>query len=214
MIRAAALALLALLAPSTSPAARDVGSMYDERVLSPWRERYQAKLDDVYGGPVWRALTPAERRRLEGVRIEVPLMATGEARGDPFVFYAEPGPPGRVVMPALSIYFFEELLGAFAWLAQRGDDPAVVGDYLAMLKYQGRERFEGDRYPTPFEALGVPEAAWRDRYVLEFARGGLKTAVLYILAHELGHHVRGHLDRAPDSAANCRPASTTAGERS
>lgn len=200
---AAGIALVAalLLGPAAAAAAeRGYASLYDDAELAHWAERYRpgilSNLDEVLR-PV---LTREELRRLRDLRIDIPLRA---ASGHPLDFYALAS--GTVVLPAMSLKFLDDLSVAFAWLNRNGYSPETVQEYVGMLKY-GREADFG-RWPAPLRALRIPEDALKDPAVDGLSQKIFKSAVIFILLHEMGHVLHGHpgygpLVRRADARAN------------
>ena len=200
---AAAIALAAalLLGPAAAAAAeRGYASLYDDAELAHWAERYRpgilSNLDEVLR-PV---LTRDELRGLRDLRVDIPLRA---ASGHPLDFYALAS--GTVVLPAMSLKFLDDLSVAFAWLNRNGYSPETVQEYVGMLKY-GREADFG-RWPEPLRALRIPDDALTDPAVDGLSQKIFKSAVIFILLHEMGHVLHGHpgygpLVRRADARAN------------
>jgi hypothetical protein len=95
-------------------------------------------------------------------------------------------------MSILSIKFLDDLAVAHAWLESQGYSAETVPDYLGVLKYRREATFDAGRYPLPLEALGIPKDATRDTMTDGAAKKILSSAVLFALAHELGHLYYGH----------------------
>lgn len=68
-----------------------------------------------------------------------------------------------------------------------------------MLKYRSAEDF-GGRYPPPLQALRIPDNALEDRGVNELSQKLLKSAVIFILLHEMGHVFYDHPGYGPGVA--------------
>ena len=190
---------LFLCLPATAGAGR-YASLYDDTELAHWAERYRpgilSNLDQVLR-PV---LTREELRGLRDLRIDIPLRA---ASGHPLDFYALAS--GTVVLPAMSLKFLDDLSVAFAWLNRNGYSPETVQEYVGMLKY-GREADFG-RWPAPLRALRIPDDALKDPAVDGLSQKIFKSAVIFILLHEMGHVLHGHpgygpLVRRADARAN------------
>lgn len=195
MSRAAALALAAALAGFAPTAARagDIDALYDDAVLGQWQPRYAEGVRWNYENVLRRRLTADERRALADVTLEFPLRSPVF---EPFAFYAE---PPHVVLSTLSLKFFDDLCVAYAWLSRNGYLFETAFEYVAMLKYRRAADF-GGRLPAPFAALRIPDSALADKAVDELAQKLFDSAVLFILAHELGHIVRNHPGYGPGVA--------------
>lgn len=195
MSRAAALALAAGLA-SFSPAvahAGDIDTLYDDAVLGQWQPRYAAGVRWNYENVLRRRLTADERRALADVTLEFPLRSPVL---EPFAYYAE---RPRIVLSTQSLKFFDDLCVAYAWLSRNGYLFETAFEYAAMLKYRRAADF-GGRLPAPFAALRIPDRALADKAVDELAQRLFDSAVVFILAHELGHIVRNHPGYGPGVA--------------
>ena len=208
----------ALVAAQTPSAARDYGSLYDDSFLVtkvvPYHDGLVSNLDVFMP-----KLTPDERRRAQGVRIEVP--ARGPKRGlfefysipnqascerrqlrppkrGLFEFYSTPATtPATIVMPAQSIRFLADLTLAYVWLQVNGYTMETVTNYVSMLKYQDASRFDG-RFPDPRGALGIPTDAESNPEVDQITGDLYSQALVFILLHELGHVIHCHPGYGPD----------------
>jgi Peptidase U49 len=201
-------ALLALLlAPSAF--AKDMTSLYDDATLAHWQPRYEENIRWNVDNVIWPRLDASERQRLADVNLCFPLR--GYSR-DPLEFYARVAAaadacaalsPPVVVLPIQSIKFFDDLGVAHAWLWRQGYGPDTALEYASMLKYGEPERF-GGRYPAPLPALQIPEAALDDPVVDEQAQKLLKSAIVFLVLHELGHVLHGHPGYDAISAAEAQ----------
>jgi hypothetical protein len=193
MSRAAALGLAVALAGFAPDAARagDYQTIYDDGELRHWQPRYAEGVRWNYENVVLRRLTPEERRALAGVELIFPLR---DAKHDPFAYNAD---WPRVTLSTLSLKFFDDLSVAIAWLWRNGYSLETAYEYVATLKYRRAADF-GRRLPKPFEAIRVPKDVLADKAVDDLAQKIFKSAVVFILAHELGHIVHGHPGYGPD----------------
>jgi hypothetical protein len=179
--------ILALLGMAIALPAHAVDpGLYDRATLDHWGQRYRVSTQKILDQVIRPALLTGERRKLENVRLDLPLHAEGSQRGRPLAFYAD---GFRVVMPVYSLKFLDDLCTAYAWLQINGYSLETISDYTAMLRY-GKVR------PTPafapLTALGVPANALDDKRVDDLALGHFVTARTFILLHELGHVFHGH----------------------
>jgi hypothetical protein len=188
------LLMLMLLAPSVA-AKWQLGDLYPDRELRHWQGRYPKSIHWNFDNLVLGRLTPAERQRVGPVALDLPLRAPGEARNHPLQFFAS----GRTItVPILSVRFLDELTQAWGYLWSNGLDLQLVGDYMAMLKYRDPTLFPGQRFPGPLEALGIAKDAWKsDPRMDDVSQKALKSSVVWILAHELGHIYYRHPGYGP-----------------
>jgi hypothetical protein len=208
MRRTLGAALLALLLGPHAQA-KDMASLYDEATLVYWQPRYQENILWNVANVIWPRLDADERQQLADVNLCFPLR--GHSR-DPLEFYARleaaadacaaQGPP-VVVLPIQSIKFFDDLSVAHAWLWRHGYGPETALEYASMLKYGEPERF-GGRYPAPLPALQIPEDALDDPVTGEQAQKLLKSAIVFLVLHELGHVLHGHPGYDAISAAKAQ----------
>jgi hypothetical protein len=200
--------LLALLwAPPAL--AKDMSSLYDEAALAYWQPRFQDNILWNVDNVIWPRLNSQERQQFGDVNLCFPLRGHS---GDPLEFYArlraaddacaDLDPP-VVVLPIQSIKFFDDLSVAHAWLWRNGYGPDTALEYASMLKYGEAERF-GGRYPAPLPALQIPDDALSDPVVDEQAQKLLKSAIVFLVLHELGHVLHGHPGYDAISAAQAQ----------
>ena len=170
-------------APRRSSA--DYSSLYDDSTLTYWQGRYapnvRVNLDTLLAH-----LTASEQAAVRGLTLEMPL----RDNGDPLAYYAAPG--RRVVMSTLSIKFFDDLAQATAWLVRNEYSNESVAYYVSVLKCRGPEQFPGGQYSPPLRALGIPPDVLADSFVNDVSLKVLNGAVVFTLAHELGHVVLHH----------------------
>ena len=182
--------LLALVALADGVRAAGYGSLYSDAELAHWRDRYRPGVMGNLHDVLMPRLEPAERRALANLRIEIPLRAED---GHPLNFYAYPS--GTVVLPAMSLKFFDDMTIAYAWLWKNGYSPETALEYVGLLKY-GKESDFG-RWPKPLPALRIPANALDDQDVDSLAQKMFKSAVIFILLHEMGHVLYQHPGYGP-----------------
>ncbi len=185
MIRPVALVMIVLMIP-VAAYGKDMSNMYDSATLAYWKTRYPANTQYNFENLILAKLKPNERVAVGNIKLYFPLFAEGRAAGDPLAFYAT-APPPAITMPILSIKFFDDLSVAFAWLEMNGYSAETVTDYLAMLKYKGPAEFPNGWYPTPLTALQIPSNALKNPQVDDLSQKILKSAIVWIMAHELAH---------------------------
>ena len=192
VVAIAAVALVAC-APAPAPAQNAVAGgrfadLYDDSELRYWQSRYEPNLRYNFDSLVMAALTPAERARVGAVRLNVPRRHLD----DPLAFRAD-GPPPVITMSVGSIRFLDDIAIAMTWLNENRYSIESIAYYASVLKHRPPEELAGGRYPAPMAALGIPENALSNRRVDDASQKLLKTAIVYILAHEVGHVLRGHV---------------------
>ena len=208
LTRILAIGGLVLTAAGTSPAtAKDFGSLYSDAELTHWAERYRPGIMGNINDVLLPRLEPDERRALGAFDVAIPLRAPD---GNPLNFYAQ---NGTVVVPALSLKFFDDLSIAFAWLWKNGYSPETALEYIGLLKY-GNEADYG-RWPRPLTALRIPDDALNDPDVDSLSQKMFKSAIVFILLHEMGHVLYRHPGYGPgvaraDARANEAEADTFA----
>jgi hypothetical protein len=209
MTRAATIALLPALLLAPAALAKDMASLYDDATLAYWQPRFEEGIRWNVDNVIWPRLSAEERQQLAGVNLCFPLRGPS---GDPLEFYARLGAaddacadlsPPVVVLPIQSIKFFDDLSVAHAWLWRQGYGPDTPLEYASMLKYGEPARF-GGRYPAPLPALQIPDDALDDPVVDEQAQKLLKSAMVFLVLHELGHVLYGHPGYDAISAAQAQ----------
>lgn len=173
---------------------------YDQQTLKYWSQQMppgiRANLEEL----IWPKLTPEERQALQGVSLAFPL----EQKDHPMNFYSmQSGNEKIIVMPIASLRFFADLLKGYVWLNQNGYTLDTINEYLAMLKYQWPQKLAGRPY-RPLEVLGIPANAGAEPQVQRAFQELFGTAVVFIMAHELGHLYHQHRSYGEISAAQAR----------
>ena len=172
-------------------AAKDLSGLYDQGKLKYWQGRYSENLLWNYRNVILPVLIPQDRNALRGLKIRFPLV--GEIGGDPLEYYSgfDRGKP-VVVIPVLSVKFFDDLAIAIAWMDTNGYSMGTVTDWVTMLKYLPPRRFPGGRYLPPLKTLQIPSNATENSKVDELSQKILKSAIIWIMGHELGHVLYRH----------------------
>lgn len=202
------LIILLMLIPLAVSASK-FSNLYDESTLSYWQGRYPKNVKYNFYEVILKALTPAERQSLGQVELRFPLIL----KDNPLGFYADS--QNRILyMPIMGIKFLDDLSIANAWLVRNGFTMDSVYFYISMMKYNDPSRFPGGRYPPPLKALHVPADAYKtDPWVDDVSQKILKSALVFIMAHELGHLYYNHNPRAfAQSQKNEREADAFATE--
>jgi hypothetical protein len=184
--------LCILLLIPIQTAAKDLSNLYEPNTLVYWQGRYPKNIQYNFENVIRANLEPKERTRLKSVQLKFPLVGINN---DPLAFYSFPaGHPPLVVVPILSVKFFDDLAIAYSWLTESGYSAETVIDFVSMLKYGKADWFPGGRYPQPMRALRVPANALDNPNVDKISQNILKSAMIWILAHELGHIYYRHPD--------------------
>lgn len=164
-----------------APGASRAGDIYDQATLEQAHESYAGNIRAVLYDNIARRLTGAEIDTLRRVDLLQPLRAD-----DPFAFASDPA-TGRMWIPTSSVKFLDDLAIAIAWFESKGCDKTAVFDYVAAMDYGNRA------LPPPLPALSVPDKAYNlDHYTDDVSQKILKSAMAFILLHELGHIHHGH----------------------
>ena len=174
---------------SVETIAWDLSKLYDEPTLEGWRNDHKGSTTKILDEVIWPALMSNEKRDLKLKPIlEFPLWADGELHNNPLAFYA-PASNDRIIVPAFSLKFLDDLCTAYAWLQVNGYSPETIWEYTAILKY-GVPPSGG--FPPPLVALHIPMNAHANQKVDNLAVGHSVTARTFILLHEMGHILRHH----------------------
>ncbi len=175
--------LLLVLGAVQAPASY-LETFYPERTLTYWQSRYPDNVRWNFDHLLMKHLTAEERRAVGSVELQFPPIASGQH--SPINFYATER-PRSIVMPVLSIKLFDDIAIASAWLLFNGFSQETLYNYLSMIKYKDPDSLPGKRFPPPLEALQIPADALSDQRVDSLSQKILKSAIVFILAHELGH---------------------------
>jgi len=181
------LLLILTLFYAVSATATDLSHIYSDQTLRYWQNRYKPHLEWNFNNLVLGSLTPDEKQRLGTVRLELPLRGPGESAGELLNFFAN---GKRIVMPIQSIRFFDDLSQAWGYAWSNSLNLENITSYLAILKYQ---KPPPGGFPPPLKALGIPENAWKsDKKMDDVSQKILKSAMVFIMAHELAHILYQH----------------------
>ena len=188
--------VLALLLPLVSiiigspawaqcPPAYDWSGFYPPASLDRVTQRTAPGLRSNFDQVMLPQLTDQERRVLRGAMLD---LGQREDARHPMNFYAAQG--GRVVLPLSSVKMVSDLTVAVAWLNRHRLPEKKVFDYAAMLAFRGPAP-DGVR-ALPLAALGVPDSALDSPEVEGLFQKLYGDAMVFIMAHELGHLFHGH----------------------
>lgn len=157
--------------------AQDFHSMYDSNTLRYRQERSGENIRLIYEEEL-RDFVPGNLQ----IDIATPLLPSQGISA--FNFYAS---GNQVIIPISALLFMDQIITAFVWLNYHGYSTQTIFDYLGMLKYQSFEQC-----PLPWPTLGIPENVYDDDYVNTMSMELTKTALLWIIAHEVGHIYHRH----------------------
>jgi hypothetical protein len=170
--------------------AADAQVRYSDAELAERLPNYREGVGVNYREVVLPRLTAGERAALGDARIRFPLRGEGDGL---FGYYSGRGlAGGEIVLPVSSLRFLSDLCVATAWLWAEGYSQSSLHDYLNMLKYSRAEDLGLAAMPKPLPALGVPDDAPDDPDVENVRSQCFSTAVVFVLAHEMGHLILGH----------------------
>jgi hypothetical protein len=162
------LLMLICVLPS-AVAARDYSRTYTMSELQRANGVYSPNIQGMLFEDIARYLRDDELATLHRVQLSQPWDRTR----DPFEFSAN---------AATGVKFFDDLAVAVAWFERFGCNKESVFDYVAALDFSALD------LPAPLTALNVPHQAYRlDEYVDDVSQKTLKSALAFILLHELGH---------------------------
>ncbi|MCX4029094.1 hypothetical protein H0A36_17005 [Endozoicomonas sp. SM1973] len=167
--------LLSLVTFST--AARDYSQMYSQETLQQAHQVYTPNVHGMLFSDIAGFLTNNELTSLRRVNLLQPWYRAN----DPFEFASNPV-TGDLLAPTLSVKFLDDLAIAVVWFERFHCDKKIVFDYIAALD------FSHLKLPTPLQALGIPTNAYKlDHFVDDVSQKILKSALTFIILHELGH---------------------------
>jgi len=187
--RTLSLAFLAI--PSLVQAAKPLPNLYGADELVEMRSYFADQVKTVLSEVVEPALSGKELQIFKTVKMEYPPTAES---GDPLDFHVK---DSTVVVPTLSSLFLQDLIVAYFWRETKGCGAEYIPLYLNMLKYRSASSLPGKKYVNPIDAFGIPSpnvatlAKQNTEFGVRFPRA-YYGAVLFIVAHEIGHIVLQH----------------------
>ncbi|MCP4748097.1 MAG: ImmA/IrrE family metallo-endopeptidase [Desulfobacteraceae bacterium] len=168
--------MIVFLLPS-SVAARNYSQMYSTSELQRANKVYSSNIRGMLFQDIARYLNNDELVTLRRVRLWQPWDRTT----DPFEFSANVV-NNVILIPTFSVKFLDDLSIAIAWFERFGCNKESVFDYVAALDFSDID------LPAPLTALKISYQAYRlDNYVDDVSQKTLKSALAFILLHELGH---------------------------
>lgn len=171
------LLILLLCALPLAAEARDFSRIYPASELKRANGVYSPNVQGMLFEDVARYLLDDEIATLRRVRLWQPWDRTV----DPFEFSAN-AVTGVILVPTFSVKFLDDLAVATAWFERFGCKKESVFDYVASLDHGTLD------LPDPLTALAVPDQAYKlDNFVDDVSQKTLKSALVFIMLHELGH---------------------------
>lgn len=179
---------VAFILVAASAQGADYSNLYDHRTLQKAGNTYAQNLRGVWKEDLLLRLTARERLAAGRVQLNLPLIGYHK---HPFDFYADSF-KRQVYIPVFSVKFLDDIAISQAWLERHGCNTLAISDYAGMLRYQGPNKMAHDRLPTPMTAMNIPANALDDHFVNDVSGKTLKSAIYFLMAHELGHVIHGH----------------------
>lgn len=178
MYRLISLAVALLICSAVSVAS---ATLYHDETLRSAQEKMGSNIRLMVTEDIVRTVPRSMRPRAASIGVEFTLRGP-----NPLAFWSDPR-NNVVYVPMESVRFIDDLAILHAWFDKHGCDASYIHSYLWALLRQQRS------LPSPLAAFGVSrEQALADRYVDDVSGKILKSSVLFILAHEVGHVVLNH----------------------
>lgn len=196
-LRRCLLLVLVAVLPLTA-GARNYDAMYPSSELQRANSTYAANIRGMLSEDIAGYLSTEESATLQRVQLSQPW----DRVIDPFEFSANPA-TGLILVPTFSVKFFDDLAIATAWFERFGCNKEAVFDYVAALDFSERE------LSAPLKALNVPDEAYKlDDFVDDVSQKTLKSALAFLVLHELGHvhHRHRPYDEISSSQAQAQEA--------
>lgn len=190
------LAPLIALACLARPAAAE---LYSDRDLALVTPSMQANIALMVHDNIAAALPPAQRPRVRSIEVVFPR------DGDnPLAFWTQPG-RNAIYVPLSSVRFLDDLVITFAWFERNGCDGGYIQAYLYGLLRAGRP------LGPPLAAFGIDrDHALGDAFVDDVSGKALNTAMYFLLAHETGHLLLGHVGGLGGAASQAQESAADA----
>lgn len=198
-----------------------LSNLYNETELTSKEYRLETAIKSIRDAI--RSKFTREKSFLDTVELEFPHIGVHHHPLDYYSVFKPGNKKQSVVMPILSLVFFEDLCTAYGWLWANSHSLETVDEYITMLKvdreYQAelvqclgvlkefqkcRERlrntwasdFVDRKFPLPPQnALQIPKDALQDENIEGLSRRFRNSGYAFILAHELGHLYHNHTDQ-------------------
>lgn len=175
--RTASLFSLMLVATATPCAAQ----LYSDAELASAYQVMGSNIDLMVTQDIVRTVSRPLRPAAAQIRVRFVDRGT-----NPLAFWSDPR-AAVVHVPIESVRFIDDLAILQAWFVRHGCAAHYIHTYLWALLREGRP------LPSPLIAFGIDrDTALADSFVDDVSGKILKSSVLFILAHEVGHILLGH----------------------
>lgn len=163
--------------------------LYKPSELRDTRDYFKRQVNNVIEESIKPALTPQELQEFRKIKFDFPVTANES----PLAFYAN---DSTVTLPVQSLLFVQELVVAYIW-QDVNNCTSTVFEYANMLKYRDASSLPGGKYKNPIDALGIPtfKTARLAQMNADFGPRMQRVfygMLLFLVAHEVGHVVKGH----------------------
>jgi hypothetical protein len=163
--------------------------IYSDSELSKKDSLYRNYITAVFKEDLIGQLPVQERAILYDTRIVIP---SGLIDAPPITVWTSVQ-DRTVYFPIQTISFLDDIAAVAAWLSKNKCTIELAALYAGMIVSippPANQRF----HPNPRAAFGLDDDVWDDPYVKNYSNQIFKTAVFFILAHELGRVRYNHLD--------------------
>lgn len=166
---------------TSSAYSKNTTYIFTDKDLVGIQKTYAENIKWNFRNTIWSVLSPLERQRLRNVELVFPLRSE---YGGLLDYYTK---GNKINMPVSSLKFFDDIAVATEWLDQKNYTINTVLDYVMFLKYLQSKDFPGGHYQKPLPALYIPASVYQNKQIDDEAQKILKSALIWILSHELGH---------------------------
>lgn len=168
-----------------SPASAQI-LVYTNSELASRDSLYRNFLMGVFEEDLKTRLPSNDRARAADIRLVLPTKVTGN------LFEVSSHVPTRTIyFPMETVAFLDDLAALAGWLASRSCSFEPAALYAGMIAAKPTPN-GWSKYPNPRTAFGLGDNVWDDPFVKKSSNQVLKTAIFFILAHELAHVLYGH----------------------
>lgn len=170
--------LSAMLVVSPAPSA---AQLYSDAELAAAYRLMGSNIELMVTEDIVRSIPRKQRPAAAAI-----LVVFKERGPNPLAFWSDPA-TAVIYVPMESVRFIDDLAILHAWFDRNGCAVEHIHTYLWALLREGRP------LPSPLVAFGVSrDKALADPFVDDVSGKILKSSILFILAHEVGHIILGH----------------------
>ena len=173
--------------------------IYDAQELSKRDSLYRDYITAVFREDLIGQLPLQERAALSNTRLVIP---GGVLEASPIAVWASVK-ERTIYFPIQTIAFLDDLAALAVWLSKHNCSFEPAALYAGMIATKAPPSNQ-KLHLNPRTAFGLGDDVWNDPYVKKSSNQAFKTAVFFILAHELGHIRYNHLGNKTISDADCR----------